>query len=283
MVDEPSREVAESEPAGAAQTIPPPSVSASLYDTDYYSNWCAGFDEWNGSEGARPAALYQGSLQRARMRPGDVVVDLGTGRGELLAVAVEMGAACAIGVEYSLEALAFAQRTLAAHAMSGRAVVMAADTRRLPLRDSLADLVVMLDIVEHLSPAELHLTLTEARRVLRPGARVFVHTMPTRTIYDVTYRLQRLVVPGRRRRWPADPRREIEHLMHINEQTKTSLTRSLNRAGFSNVRVERGAWIHNDFVPQEKAKQLYQRLAAHRLTAGLGVADLWAEATCPPG
>jgi hypothetical protein len=106
--------------------------------------------------------------------------------------------------------------------------------------------------------------------------------MPTRTIYDVTYRFQRLAVPGRRRRWPADPRLELERVMHINEQTKTSLTRSLKRAGFSNVQVERGAWIHTDFVPQEEARQLYRRLAAHRLTAGLGIADLWAEATRPP-
>jgi ubiquinone/menaquinone biosynthesis C-methylase UbiE len=276
------REATEEVLVDASQSIPPPSVPASFYDTDYYSHWCAGFDEWNSSEGAGAAALYQGSLQRARLQPGEVVIDLGTGRGELLAVAVEMGAARAIGVEYSLEALAFAQRTLAAHAMSGRAAVMAADTRRLPLHDALADLVVMLDIVEHLSPAELHLTLTEALRVLRPGARVFVHTMPTKTIYDVTYRFQRLAVPGRRKHWPADPRVELERVMHINEQTKRSLTRSLTRAGFSDVRVERGAWIHTDFVPDEEGKQLYRRLAAYRLTAGLGIADLWAEATRPP-
>ena len=70
--------------------------------------------------------------------------------------------------------------------------------------------------------------------------------------------------------------------MHVNEQTKSSLTGSIRQAGFSNVRVERGAWIHTSFLPEERAKRLYQRLAAHRLTAGLGIADLWAEATRAP-
>ncbi len=268
--------------ADVARSVPPPTVPASVYDADYYQHWCAGFDEWTSSGGARPAALYEWSLRRARLRPDEVVVDLGTGRGELLAVAVEMGAKFAVGVEYSLEALTLAQRTLGAHSMSGRAAAVAADTRRLPLPDAMADLVVMLDIVEHLNPEELHLTLMEALRVLRPGGRLFAHTLPTRTIYDVTYRLQRLAVPGRPRRWPGDPRVELERVMHVNEQTKSSLTRSIRQAGFSNVRVERGEWIHTSFVPEERAKRLYQRLAAHRLTAGLGIADLWAEATRAP-
>jgi ubiquinone/menaquinone biosynthesis C-methylase UbiE len=269
-------------PSVAPPSMPPPTVPASVYDTDYYQHWCAGFDEWTSSEGARPAALYEWSLRRAGLRPGDVVVDLGTGRGELLAVAVEMGAAHAVGVEYSLEALTLAQRTLAAHSMSGRAAAVAADTRRLPLPDAMADLVVMLDIVEHLNPEELHLTLIEAKRILRPGGRLFAHTLPTRTIYDVTYRLQRIAVPGRPRRWPSDPRLELERVMHVNEQTKSSLTRSIRQAGFSSVRVERGEWIHTSFLPEERAKRLYHRLAAHRLTAGLGIADLWAEATRAP-
>ena len=159
----------EAAPSAGAPSMPPPTVPASVYDTDYYRHWCAGFDEWTSSEGAEPAALYEWSLRRARLRPGEVVVDLGTGRGELLAVAVEMGAAHAVGVEYSLEALSLAQRTLAAHSMSGRAAAVAADTRRLPLPDAMADLVVMLDIVEHLNPEELHLTSLRGAADPAPG------------------------------------------------------------------------------------------------------------------
>jgi ubiquinone/menaquinone biosynthesis C-methylase UbiE len=262
---------------GRRAVLAPPAVAPTVYDGDYYTRWCAGHDDWVQSSGAVADALYAGSLDRARLRPGEVLVDIGTGRGEALAVAVARGAAAAVGVAYSPSALGLARRTLQAAGVEGRAVVVGADARRLPLPDAVADLVTMLDVVEHLTPDELHHTLIEARRVLRPGGRVFAHTLPTRTVYQVTYRWQRLLVPGRRRRWPADPRVELERVMHVNEQTRRKLRRALLAAGFASVRVERGAWVHDSFVPDERARRLYHRLAAHRLTAPLGVADLWAE------
>ncbi len=258
----------------------PPAVAPGVYDEEYYAHWCAGHEQWNASGGARPDPLYEWSLARAGLRRGDVVVDIGTGRGELLPVAVAQGASLAVGVEYSPSALGFARATLQA-AGSGRAVVVGADCRRIPLGDAVADLVTMLDVVEHLTPQELHDTLVEVRRVLRPGGRVFAHTLPTRTVYEVTYRLQRLVVPGRWRRWPSDPRVELERVMHVNEQTRRALHRALRRAGFDEVRVTRGEWVHDTFVPDERARRLYHRLAAHRLTAPFGVADLWARARRP--
>jgi hypothetical protein len=105
--------------------------------------------------------------------------------------------------------------------------------------------------------------------------------MPNRTVYAVTYRLQRLGRPGRRARWPADPRNEHERRLHVNEQTATGLRRALRRAGFEDVRVRPGRWVHDEFVPDARARALYHRLAAHRLTARLGAADLWATARRP--
>jgi ubiquinone/menaquinone biosynthesis C-methylase UbiE len=270
-----------SEGQGRVKGLAPPAVAPEVYTEDYYLHWCGGHEDWVSSGGSRPDALYQGSLTKARFASGDVLVDLGTGRGELLVVAVEKGAQLALGIEYSLSALELAKRTLSASSAGPRAVVTGADSRRLPLPDSMADLVTMLDIVEHLTPQELHDTLVEARRILRPGGRLFAHTMPTRTVYGVTYRIQRLTVPGRRRRWPADPRVEPERVMHVNEQTRTSLHRALKRAGFASVSVTRGDWVHDRFVPDEQARRLYHRLARRKVTAWLAIADLWAEATRP--
>ena len=269
------------DPANDRKPLPPPAVSSAAYDGDYYSHSCAGYEQWVTSGGAQPDALYEGSLALARLSAGDVVVDIGAGRGELIAVAIAQGASRAIGIEYSASALDFARKTLEVAGVQGKAAVIAADSRQIPLPSGTADLVTMLDVVEHLTPSELHQTLLEAHRVLRPGGRVFAHTLPTRTIYNVTYRLQRLLVPGRRARWPADPRVEVERVMHVNEQTKSSLLRALKKAGFTSANVKRGQWIHDSFVPDARARRLYHRLAAHRLTAGLGIADLWAEAVRP--
>lgn len=261
--------------------LPAPAVAPAEYDRDYYLECCAGAEEWRESGGRAPLGLYEGALRKARLQAGETVLDIGTGRGELVAVAVEMGAARAIGVDYSEAAVDLARQTLSVHDLGDRAEVVLADARAIPLPAAEADLAMLLDVVEHLSPAELETALCEAHRVLRPGGRVFVHTMPNRLIYDLTYRVQRALWPPRWKRWPAEPRRPVELTMHVNEQTLGSLRRVLRRAGFEDVRGEHGRWIHTAFVPDERARRLYHRLAAHRLTAPLGACDLFAQAVKP--
>jgi hypothetical protein len=65
--------------------------------------------------------------------------------------------------------------------------------------------------------------------------------------------------------------------MHVNEQRVGGLRRALRRAGFDAVHVRTGDWIHDQFVPDPAARGLYTRLVAHRLTARLGAADIWAD------
>lgn len=255
-----------------------PEVDPAAYDEPYYRQSCGGSEMWERSGGTEIDPLYPGSLAKAGLPEGEVVVDVGTGRGELLVAALEAGAVKATGVEYSEDAVALARRTLEVHGVADRAEVLLADARALPIADGAADLVTMLDVVEHLTEPELDAALAEALRILRPGGRILVHTLPSRTLYEVTYRWQRSLTPRRRRTWPADPRRELEKQMHVGEQTVRSLRGALKRAGFAAVDVHPGEWIHDDFVPDERARRLYRRLAKRRLTRWLGAADLWATA-----
>jgi SAM-dependent methyltransferase len=240
--------------------------------------------------------MYAGYVHRAAVGRGEVVVDLGTGRGELLVAAVSASARLAVGVEHSRDGVALAARTLAAASevtssatsaatsagsgagVAGPAAVLAADVRAVPLRAGVADVVTMLDVVEHLTPVELQAGLAEAHRLLRPGGRLLVHTMPTRTVYEVTYRAQRLAAPWRWRAWPRDPRSDEERVMHVNEQTRWRLDRALADAGFVDRTVEPGAWIWDGFVPSVRARRTYARLARFRLTRCFGACDLWAVA-----
>jgi SAM-dependent methyltransferase len=248
-----------------ADPLPPPAVPPDLYDEGYYRTACAGFDVWEAG-GVDP--LYPGMLAIAEFQAGETLVDVGTGRGELLAVALEQGAARAIGVEYSADALALAQ--------SSGGELLLADARSIPLEDGLADLVTLLDVAEHLAPGELERTLAEARRLLRPGGRLLVHTFPTRTYYAVTYRLLRFG----RRSWPRDPRNAWEHAMHVNEQTARGLRRALR--DFSDVRVWPGPMVHDGVLPGERARRLVRVGASRPLTRWLCAADLFATARRGP-
>ena len=255
--------------------LPPPTVPASVYVEDYYRSTCGGHEAWSHSEGATSDGMYAGFLLRAGFRSGESLVDLGCGRGELLAVAVAQGAASAIGVEYAESAVRLARQTLAAQGADERAQVLEADLRAVPLPDASADLVTLLDVVEHLSPDELDAALAEAARLLRPGGRVLVHTMPNRAIYTVTYRVLR-ALGGRR--WPADPRNDWERLMHVNEQTTRSLRGALRRAGLRDVRVEVGEWVYTDFVPSARGRRAFELLARVPGVRRVAVGNLWGEA-----
>jgi ubiquinone/menaquinone biosynthesis C-methylase UbiE len=257
-----------------------PVVASDVYTEDYYRHGNAGWPEWAASDGAEFSGRYGGSLKIGRFQPGEVVVDIGTGRGELLVVALRRGAKRAIGVEYSEDGCRLARRTLERHGAGDRAELIHGDARAIPLEDRTADLVTLLDVVEHLAPAELERTLSEALRILRPGGRLLVHTLPNRLIYDVTYRVQRLLIPWRVRSWPRQPRVEAELVMHVNEQSRRGLAKAIRRAGFADTRVDYGTWIHDAHVP-ERTRRLYARLARHRLTRPLGAADLWAHARRP--
>jgi ubiquinone/menaquinone biosynthesis C-methylase UbiE len=258
--------------------LPAPLVSPEAYTEAYYRESCMGARAWSASGGAGADPLYALYARRSALRPGEVLVDVGCGRGELLVEALRAGAARAVGVEYAPAAVALARRTLAAADAGPGAEVRLADARALPLPDASADVLTLLDVVEHLSAAELAGALAEARRVLRPGGHLLVHTMPNRTIYTVTYRALRAL---RGRDWPADPRNELERRMHVNEQSLGSLRRSLRAAGFADVRATLGHQVYDAFLPEPAARTWLHRLAAHRPTARLGRADLWAHAIRP--
>jgi cyclopropane fatty-acyl-phospholipid synthase-like methyltransferase len=252
--------------------LPPPTVSPDAYDAAYFRETCIGADTWSESAGASVGGIYYGFLRRAQLRPGEVVVDLGTGRGDLLAAAIGEGAARAFGIEYSAAATELAAQTLRAHGIEDRAQVFLADARAVPLEDETADLVCMLEVAEHLSGQELHLALTQARRLLKPGGRLVIHTMPNRLIYTVTYRALRFVVG---RSWPSEPRGELERVMHVNELTIRELRRAIEGAGMR-AEVRLGEWIYTDFVPSPAAARVYKLLARIRPLAQFGIADIWA-------
>jgi SAM-dependent methyltransferase len=252
--------------------VPKPTVPAAIYDEAYYRERCAGFAEWVASDGNSTAGIYPGFLKRAGLRPGEVVVDLGTGRGELLAVAIEMGAERAYGIEYSPDAVRMAEQTLRRHGVEDRTEVLLADVRSDLLPHGIADLVCMVDVVEHLAPDELDATLRQAHLLLKPGGRAVAHTMPNRLIYDVTYPLLRWTLGLGR--WPKEPRGELEKAMHVNEQSLRSLRQAFERAGFD-VEVSLGQWIHTTMVPA-RSRRVYHLLARLGPLAQLGAGDLWA-------
>ncbi len=234
------------------------SVAPDAYDNRYFFDSCEGYKEFRESGGRKLSSRFQKALRFAKIRPGERVLDVGCGRGEMVLHAAMLGAE-AVGIDYAEEAVRIANESLAMAPddVRERAQVRLMNARALAFDDASFDVALMSDIVEHLYPPELAEALRETWRVLRPGGRLIVHTSPNRLFYDITFPLyvRRVHLVARRLADFAHygsyvigpslpvgrqyPRTDDELRVHVNEQTESALTRSLTDAGFHIRKTER--------------------------------------------
>ncbi len=122
------------------------------------------------------------------------------------------------------------------------------------------DRALMFDVVEHLYPWELHASLSDIQRVLKPGGMIVVHTAPNRWYDQYAYPFVRLIRRLQGKKYPANPRAlnvEANVEVHVNEQSIVSLGQYLRRAGFSHVKV----WLNSP--PQHRHENIVFRGLRH--------------------
>lgn len=119
-------------------------------------------------------------LDRLRVGPGDVLVDLGCGGGRHAFAALRRGARV-VAVDADLAEVEQVRSMSAAMSdagevpSSGAVIATQADALRLPLPDASVDRVIAAEVLEHISDDAA--ALAELVRVLRPGGRIAV-TVP---------------------------------------------------------------------------------------------------------
>ena len=177
---------------------------------------------------------------RAVVRPGDTVVDAGTGTGDLALACIDAGAAQVIGLDFARPMLMRAQAKAdgGEFGLSGFAL---GDATRLPLPDASADVWCSAFVVRNIP--DLDAALREAARVLRPGGRLAVLEIPkmdrgwlrpfARVHFNqVVPRLGRLI-SGHRSAYTYLPV-SVDHFL-----TPREFTMRLREAGFEVTQVRR--------------------------------------------
>ncbi len=229
---------------GAAE----PAVSPAAYTREYFLSEVEGHADFAATGGRDVGPRFARALALAQVTPGERVLDVGCGRGEILVQAALAGST-GIGIDYAPVAVALAAGALRAARAAPPGGVALASGLRLPFQAASFDAVFLLDVVEHLSPRELPEALRQAARVLRPGGRLVVHTSPNRLFTDIAW--PRWVAPVHRTLaalsrllqvhncvlnplLPVDPHfafGEHDDVLHVGALTPDGLAAAVRRAG----------------------------------------------------
>ena len=140
-------------------------VKTKLYETKYYP-----IAEHLNYISFPPALERKAFIDKhfSRFREDSYFCDLGFGPGVLTAFILEQEASWrAAGVDISKDCLHHAQRLLEKKEVLERSELSVADVRSLPYPDDTFDVVVAVEVLEHIPDPEAG--LAEAMRVLKPG------------------------------------------------------------------------------------------------------------------
>jgi ubiquinone/menaquinone biosynthesis C-methylase UbiE len=220
--------------ARRARALPPSAV----YSEEYFlSGACEGLDEYLAGGLSR---VKQHEFAYLGVQPGELVLDLGCGRGESSAEILRRGAT-PIAMDYAAAAVALTLRHL-----DGRPLVLQADAARLPFRSASFDRVLMGDVIEHLPWDTGVAALREVQRVLVPGGQAVVHTSPN--VWFITFfmrpmRLVLTVLGHREALGRFDEYERLREVMHPNELNPRTIRRLMQAAG---VRAE--TWVDKDVL-----------------------------------
>lgn len=251
------------------------SVASELYDERYYLTCVEGWECFQESGGLEMPLRLKKAVDMANIAAGPCrVLDIGCGRGEVCFY-VGVHGAQSVGLDYSAAAVGIAARALSKfpRAVQLRTLFLQGNSKSLPLATETFDVIFMLDIVEHLYPDELRVTLCEARRVLKKGGLLIIHTSPN--LWYNTYilplytRWMRYLMyhPVKRllnREITVQDRTQEEMVLHVNEQSPWGLRRTLIDAGFQpynlNVRTTILPGAMKDYLTRKEWYQVFAGL-----------------------
>jgi len=196
------------------------------YSEHYFLSDCGGFKEF--LEGKTPTR-HKKALQYLNAQPGEMILDIGCGRGELLRECSVKGADI-VGIDYSSAAVGLSEN------LSSGAPVIQADARALPFHDETFDKIIMLDLAEHLSPSDFQKCLLEAKRVLRQHGQMLMHTpnLWGDRLFSFYYRCK-AILRFRRTKSKTSKQTSASYSysrFHVNVMSPISLKKTLHSAGF---------------------------------------------------
>ncbi|MBI4595972.1 MAG: class I SAM-dependent methyltransferase [Candidatus Tectomicrobia bacterium] len=254
-----------------------------LYDANYFLSCCGGFREFAERHGESLIPRLQRALELGAPKIDERILDLGCGRGELAYHLSKRGIQVTV-LDLSFEALRIASTLSQKNGHNDKPFqLINADCMSLPFGENQFHLIFLTDVIEHLPSSRVKTVLSEIKRILRPGGRLIIHTVPNNLYLNVGYPfLRRVLRFGNGIKLAKEVRTPQEKLRHVNEQNVYKLRRMLRLAGFDyNIQFEEGCLDSPYLEPFFKTKigRLVERLAKSRILKPFFTIGLYACAT----
>jgi|GEM_PF-1197798 len=227
------------------------SVNPALYTREYYLSKCSGYKEYKKFFGKNPEERLLRIAEFIKPASGMKILDVGSGRGELAILLAKQGARVC-GIDYSRDAVSLARTALKKQKFDIRKNVSfrLMNAKELKFKPEYFDLVVSTEVWEHLYEAEKIKFLSEAKRVLKPNGRIYIHTEPNYIFNQFTYRfwcrpassillmLNRLFFASANYKYPNIPKWDSKKIMndrkyHVGEPTYFSMKKIFFKSGLS--------------------------------------------------
>ena len=187
-------------------------------------NDCGGYETFQKSNGMALDERLGTMYALVNPRPGERILDVGCGRGELT-YALSRTGAHVVGVDYSKDAIQIATST---YPSDDKCQFICNDIFKMSDLETF-DKVVMADIVEHIEQDVLEKIFSKISSSLHPRGMLVVHTAPNQEYYDYAYPEIKEKAANYGLYMPKEPRSYYEQCMHINEQTPGKLELALQK------------------------------------------------------
>ncbi|MBN1293403.1 MAG: methyltransferase domain-containing protein [Candidatus Latescibacteria bacterium] len=205
----------------------------------------------------------------AHVGPGEKILDIGCGRGEMVFISAHAGAD-ATGIDFADSAIKIANEMRLKHSpdIQARTRFIYNDAGELDFEKNYFDKVFLVDVVEHVSYKEMADIFMNVKRVLKPDGKLIINTAPNVLTRTIGFKIKAAVYLLTKGKIPEHPivtqfntlKSDSEYdehkiLLHINEQSVFSLRRALKNCGY-----ETEVWLEHTRNPWENSKNLHGRL-----------------------
>lgn len=225
-----------------------------IYDKNYYLSVCLGNEEFTKSQGKKLHPRIKLLIKKLKLTKHMTVLDIGCGRGDVI-LHVASKVEKAYGIDYSKDAISLATSALKRFPINIRKTTefSVMNIKKLHFPSNTFDLIICIDVFEHLYKEEVEIAMKEIKRVLKPGGVLFVHTGTNKILNDYIYKYytyyMNLILTWADKKiknvsydpLPKDPRTKEEKEQHINEPTYFYLSSLFKRFKFDgNIECEIG-------------------------------------------